>query len=283
MNGREIRDLLRAEGFSYTRTLGQNFIFDDRILASIADAAALSPDEGVLEIGPGAGTLTGALAARAGRVVAVEKDARLLPLLARTLAGIENVTVLNADFLELDLKELERRFFPAGYSVAANLPYYITTPILFAVFESDTAWRSLTVMVQKEVAQRLCAAPGTKDYGVLTLTAGYYAAAATVLSVPRSAFTPQPDVDSVVVRLTRRPVPAISVKNETLLFRLIRAGFAMRRKTLLNNLCAAFPLSRQEGDALLTACRVDPARRGETLSLAEYGVVADALAVRISL
>lgn len=280
MNGKDIRALLKSEAFSYTKSLGQNFIFDDKVLVAIAEAADVNGQDNVLEIGPGAGTLTNQLCVRAHSVVSVEKDRRLAPVLDRVLAPYSNFRLVNDDFLETDLPTLINGAFGDGeYKVVANLPYYITTPILFKLFESGTKWKSITVMVQKEVATRLCASPSTKEYGALTATVGYYADVSIRLNVPRGIFTPPPDVDSVVVRLDRLDVPRVSVSDEKLLFKVIHSAFAMRRKTLANNLCAAFALDREACTRVGEAAGIDLMRRGETLTLGEFAALTEALII----
>ncbi len=274
MTPKEIKSMLR--GFSYTKSLGQNFIFDAGILNSIADASSVGSSDSVLEIGPGAGTLTNVLCRRANKVLCIEKDARLEPVLSRTLSEYTNVEVIFDDFLSVNLKAIICDKLCEPFRVVANLPYYITTPILFKFFESDTDWSGITVMVQKEVAQRLCASPGTKDCGAITIITQYYANPRIVLRVPRGIFTPPPDVDSVVVHLERHKKPPVDAEPR-LLFRIIHAAYAMRRKTLLNNLSAGLNIDKQACAQALISAGVTPEQRGETLSLKEFSDITKAI------
>ena len=235
-----IRDLLSRHGFSFAKKLGQNFLINPSVCPRMAEACGASPDTGVLEIGPGIGVLTRELARRAGRVVAIELDDRLPPVLRETLAGQDNVTVVQGDCLKLDLAALIReRFCAMPVSVCANLPYYITSPIVMRLLESRLPVTNITVMVQKEAAERLCAAPGTRAAGAVTLAVNYYAEAEVLFSVSRGSFLPAPNVDSAVIRLHVRQQPPVDVRDERVLFSLIRAGFGQRRKTLPNALCSA--------------------------------------------
>lgn len=264
-------------GFSYTKSLGQNFIFDAKVLDSIAEASAVSPSDSVLEIGPGAGTLTNALCRRAGKVLSIEKDERLAPVLSLTLAEHANVEVVFDDFLSVNLETIVREKLGEPFRVVANLPYYITTPILFKFFESKVDWSSITVMVQKEVAQRLCASPGSKDCGAITIITQYYSNPKIVLRVPRGIFTPPPDVDSVVIHLERHKQPPVDAPAE-LLFKVIHAAYAMRRKTLLNNLSAVLHIDKQQCAEALLAGGVSPEQRGETLTLKQFSDITKVLA-----
>ncbi len=246
-----IRDLLERHGFSFSKKLGQNFLINPSVCPRMAEACGATPDTGVLEIGPGIGVLTRELADRAGRVVAVELDDRLPPVLAETLAGRDNVTVVQGDCLKLDLHRLlSERFGDRPVAVCANLPYYITSPIIMSLLESRLPVTNITVMVQKEAAQRLCAAPGTREAGAVTLAVQYYAEAETLFTVSRGSFMPAPNVDSAVIRLTVRKEPPCEVRDEKVLFRLIRAGFGQRRKTLLNSLTGAGYTKEQIAAAL---------------------------------
>lgn len=261
-----LRPLLEKHGFSFSKGLGQNFLINAEIPRRIAENAAGN----VLEIGPGAGCLTYELASRADKVTAVELDSRLLPVLAESLAEFSNVTVLNQDILKTDLFSL----FEGRYSVYANLPYYITTPVIMYLLESGAPIDSVTVMVQKEVAARFAAKPGDPDYGAVTAAIGYYAKTERLFSVPSGNFLPRPKVDSAVIRLTLIP-PPVDVKNKKTLFRVIKAAFAMRRKTLVNNLKQEFALSKEEGEALTESLGFEKTVRGERLSLADYAKIAN--------
>ncbi len=276
----ELKRFLARHGFVLKKGLGQNFLIDERVLDKIVEASGISERDGVLEIGPGAGVLTQRLAARAGKVVAVEKDAALQPLLAESLRAFARVEVVYADVLDVDLQELWARF--AGcprVHVVANLPYYVTTPILFHILEAAVPVNNILVMVQKEVADRLAAAPGRKEYGALSVMVQYRAEVERIVSVPPSSFLPPPGVESVVVRLSCRP-PRHPVRHLPDLRRVVRAAFATRRKTLANALAGGLGWDRDETRRLLMGAGIDPDRRGETLSLQEFVRVADAYSER---
>ncbi len=274
-----IRDLLERHGFRFSKKLGQNFLINPSVCPRMAEACGVSPDSGVLEIGPGIGVLTRELAERAGRVVAIELDDRLPPVLAETLAEQDNVEIVSGDCLKLDLHRLlAEKFGDRPVAVCANLPYYITSPIIMCLLESRLPVTSITVMVQKEAAARLCAKVGTREAGAVTLAVQYYAEAETLFTVSRGSFLPAPNVDSAVIRLTVRKQPPCEVRDESLLFRLIRAGFGQRRKTLLNSLGAA-GYSKAVLTAALAAADVPTTARAEQLSLASFAAIADALCV----
>ena len=243
----------------------------------MAEACGATPDTGVLEIGPGVGVLTRELALRAGKVVAVELDDRLPPVLAETLAGQDNTHVVWGDCLKLDLHRLLREEFgDRPVAVCANLPYYITSPIIMHLLESRLPVTNITVMVQKEAAQRLCARPGTRQAGAVTLAVQYYAEAETLFTVSRGSFLPAPNVDSAVIRLTIRQQPPCAVRDEAGMFRLIRAGFGQRRKTLLNSLTGA-GYTKEQLAAGLAAAGISPTARAEELSLEQFATLADTL------
>lgn len=275
------RQLIAKHGFVLKKSLGQNFLVDRNILLNIVEAAELEAADGVLEIGPGIGALTEQLARRAGSVVAIELDGRLLPILEESLAGYPNVSIVHGDVLKVDLVKLfQDRFRDAErVKVVANLPYYVTTPIIMKLLEERLPISSIVVMIQKEVAERLSAGPGTKDYGSLSIAVQYYSEAEMVAFVPRTAFLPQPNVDSAVVRLRLREHPPVKVEDERWFFEVVHAAFAQRRKTLANNLLGRFlPKDRRaELEAILASCGIDPGRRGETLSLEEFARLSDAL------
>lgn len=272
-----IRSLLERHGFRFSKKLGQNFLINPSVCPRMAEACGCTPETGVLEIGPGFGVLTRELSLRAGKVVAIELDDRLPPVLAETLAGRDNVEIVSGDCMKLDLAALLRdRFGDRPVAVCANLPYYITSPILMNLLESRLPVTGITVMVQKEAAQRLCARPGTREAGAVTLAVQYYAQAETLFSVSRGSFMPAPNVDSAVIRLTVRREPPCAVRDEKQLFRLIRAGFGQRRKTLPNSLSAA-GFSREAILAALVASEISPTARAEELTLEQFAALSDHL------
>lgn len=272
-----IRSLLERHGFRFSKKLGQNFLINPSVCPRMAEACGCTPETGVLEIGPGFGVLTRELSLRAGKVVAIELDDRLLPVLAETLAGRDNVEIVSGDCMKLNLAELLRdRFGDRPVAVCANLPYYITSPILMNLLESRLPVTGITVMVQKEAAQRLCARPGTREAGAVTLAVQYYAQAETLFSVSRGSFMPAPNVDSAVIRLTVRRESPCAVQDEKQLFRLIRAGFGQRRKTLPNSLSAA-GFSREAILAALVASEISPTARAEELTLEQFAALSDHL------
>lgn len=272
-----IRELLERHGFSFSKKLGQNFLINPSVCPRMAEACGAAPETGVLEIGPGIGVLTRELAHRAGRVAAIELDARLLPVLAETLAMENNVTVVQGDCLKLDLHALIReQFGDRPVAVCANLPYYITSPIIMNLLESRLPVTGITVMVQKEAARRLCAVPGTRQAGAVTLAVQYYAEAETLFGVSRGSFMPAPAVDSAVIRLTVRRDPPCAVRDERAMFRLIRAGFGQRRKTLLNSLTAAGH-SKAALAAAMAAAEIPVTARAEELTLQQFAALSDAL------
>lgn len=275
-----IREVMARHNVSFHKSLGQNFLIDGNTVRAIADAANLGPDDVVVEIGPGIGALTQELAERAGRVIAIELDRGLLPVLEDNLGAYSNVRIVSGDALELDFNDLvgESGGGAAEYKIVGNLPYYITTPLIMHVLERGFNFTFFVLMIQKEVARRIVAAPGTKDYGILSLAVQYYTVPELALKVPQTVFMPRPEVDSAVLKLERRKSPAVNVANEQLFFKVIRAAFGQRRKTLLNALAnARLGVSKEELQAMLEATGLDPGRRGETLSMEEYGVLANAL------
>jgi 16S rRNA (adenine1518-N6/adenine1519-N6)-dimethyltransferase len=277
------REIIARYGFTFRKNLGQNFLVDGNVLRRIVEAAELGPEAGVLEIGPGIGALTERLARAAGKVVAIELDRRLIPILEELLKPHRNVEIVHGDALKLDLGRLITERF-AGLdkvSVVANLPYYVTTPILMKLLEDRLPLESIVVMVQKEVAGRMTALPGGKDYGSLSVAVRYFAEPEIVCHVPRGVFVPPPNVDSAVVRLRLRARPPVDVRDEELFFRVVHAAFAQRRKTLANNLTVLLGRERRREAAELPASLgIDPGRRGETLSLEEFAALANELAVR---
>ena len=277
LTGLELRRIFEETGFGFSKSLGQNFLCDERILNMIADDARISGDQTVLEIGTGAGTLTRVLAKRAKRVVTVEVDKTLLPVHEQTLAGFDNIKVVNADFLSLNIADFCREELEDGFAVCANLPYYITTPIIMGLLESHVNFSTITVLVQKEVAVRMAAKENTPEYGALTCAVQYYTHPALCYKIPASCFYPAPKVSSQVIRLEKRETPAVDVISEKRFFETVRAAFAMRRKTLANNLIASFSLSREQAEAVLTSAGLAPTVRGEALSLVQLARVADEL------
>lgn len=282
-NRRSTAEIIEKYHFSFQKKFGQNFLVDSSILDRIIESAQITKEDCVLEIGPGIGTMTQRLAEEAGAVVAVEIDKNLLPVLEDTLSAYENVTVINADILKLDLNRIVKEHNGGRpVKVVANLPYYITTPIIMALFEKKVPLHSVTIMVQKEVADRMRVGPGTKDYGALSLAVQYYAKPEIVTKVPAGCFMPKPNVDSAVIRLTRYEKPPVEVEDETWLFAVIRASFNQRRKTLANGLAnAGYPgIGRRQVEEVLSAMGLAAAVRGETLTLEQFAELSDRLAKR---
>ncbi len=272
--------VLQKYNFTFQKKYGQNFLIDPGVLERIIDAAQITQEDCVLEIGPGIGTMTEALAERAGKVVAVEIDRNLIPILEETLSSYSNVTILNADILKVDVEQLTREQSQGHpVKVVANLPYYITTPIVMGLLESSAPLQSITVMVQKEVAQRMQATPGTKDFGALSLAVQYYAEPEVVANVPPNCFIPRPNVGSAVIRLTKYGSPPIQVSDEKKMFALIRASFNQRRKTLANSLGNApgLQVSRQRVVEVLEEMGLPAMVRGESLTLEQFGELSNAL------
>lgn len=275
------REVMKKYDIATKKSLGQNFLIDLNILRSIVNAAELDETKGALEIGPGIGALTQQLAKQAGKVVAVEIDQRLLPVLAETLGEYPNASVIHGDVLKLDLSEVWKEHFQSvsGVSVVANLPYYVTTPIIMKLLEERLPLENIVVMIQKEVADRMAAKPGTKDYGSLSVAVQYYCEPQVVIKVPHTVFIPQPNVESAVIRLRVRQSPPVAVEDETFYFEVVQASFAQRRKTISNNLLSRF-FTKETKPAMEKALQeagIDPARRGETLSLEEFAALSSAL------
>lgn len=272
--------VLRSHHIGARKKYGQNFLIDPDVLRDTVEAAGIGPDDFVLEIGPGIGTLTQYLASRARKVYAVEIDASLIPVLEDTLGGFKNAAVVQGDILKTDIREIcERENGGRPIHVAANLPYYITTPIILKLLDENAFISGMTFMVQKEVAQRMQAKPGTKDYGALTLSVGYRAKAAVVRDVAPSSFIPQPGVTSSVIRLELYREPPVHVLDEKQMFAIIRASFNQRRKKLVNSLSgAAGPgISKEEAEKAFEMAGIDPGIRGEVLSLEEFAALSDAV------
>lgn len=272
--------VLQKHQFTFQKKFGQNFLIDPHVLDKIIRSAEITPDDMVLEIGPGIGTMTQYLACAAGKVVAVEIDRALIPILEETLEGYDNVRVINGDILKMDLVKLaEEENGGRPVKVVANLPYYITTPIIMSLFEGKVPLKSITVMVQKEVADRMQAAPGSKDYGALSLAVQYYAKPYIAANVPQNCFIPRPRIGSAVIRLERYETPPVEVKDEKLLFQVIRASFNQRRKTLANGLknSSELDFSKEEIEAAIEKLGKGAAVRGETLTLEEFAELSNRL------
>ena len=279
-NPRNTIEIIQKHAFAFQKKFGQNFLIDTHVLDKIIRAAKITKEDFVLEIGPGIGTMTQYLAEAAGQVCAVEIDRNLIPILEETLAAYDNVSVLNEDILKVDVEALAKeKNGGRPIKVVANLPYYITTPIIMGLFESHVPVESITVMVQKEVADRMKSGPGSKDYGALSLAVQYYAETYLVANVPPNCFMPRPKVGSAVIRLTCHKEPPVKVKDEKLLFGLIRASFNQRRKTLTNSLGNAAELSfeKEEIAAALSELELSPTIRGEALTLEQFARLADLL------
>ena len=278
---RQLKPLLARHGFHFSKAKGQNFLIAPWVPERIAEESGADADCGVLEIGPGVGALTKQLCLRAEKVVAVELDTALKPLLAETLEGFDNLELIFGDALKLDLRALvESRFAGLRPLACANLPYYVTTPILSALLGAG-CFEAVTVMVQKEVAQRICASPGTADYGAFTVFCQYYSEPRILFDVPPSCFLPQPRVTSAVLTLTRRDAPVCEIADEAVFFRTVRASFAMRRKTLLNGLAAGFPqLGKARLAELIAAAGLPANVRGETLSIPQFAEIANRIAAQ---
>lgn len=274
---KEIRPILEKNGFNFSKGLGQNFLINESIPKKIAQLCPSSKSSLAIEIGTGVGCLTKELAFRNKKVVAVELDKRLLPVLSETLAEFDNIRIINDDILKVDLKAvIEEEGFKDVF-VCGNLPYYITTPIVMKIFESRLPLKSVVIMVQKEVAERFLAPPGTKNYGAITAAISYYAKAAGSFSVSAGNFFPKPNVDSAVVRFDLIS-PPVSVKDETLFFRVLRAAFLMRRKTLANNLQTAFSLPKNDVVSMLVSLGYSSSVRGEELGISDFARISDVIA-----
>ncbi len=272
--------VLQKYGFNFQKKFGQNFLIDTRVLERIIDAAEIAKEDCVLEIGPGIGTMTQYLAESAREVIAVEIDKMLIPILADTLSEYDNVTVINNDILKVDIgKIVEERNDGKPIKVVANLPYYITTPIIMGLFESHVPLKSITIMVQKEVADRMQVGPGTKDYGALSLAVQYYAKPEIVANVPPNCFIPRPNVGSAVIRLTRYDAPPVEVKDEKYMFALVRASFNQRRKTLVNGLSNSpeLHLSKERIVQALEKMNLPATVRGEALTLEQFAQLSNIL------
>lgn len=277
-NPKNTIEVIQKYEFAFQKKFGQNFLIDTHVLDKIIRAAGVTKEDMVLEIGPGIGTMTQCLAEAAGRVVAVEIDSNLIPILKDTLRDYDNITVINEDILKVDIKKLAEEYNGGRpIKVVANLPYYITTPIIMGLFESEVPIDNITVMVQKEVADRMQTGPGSKDYGALSLAVQYYAEPYIVANVPPNCFIPRPNVGSAVIRLTRHQKPPVEVKDSGLMFRLIRASFNQRRKTLQNGLNNSPELhySKEQIARAIESLGVSATVRGEALTLEQFARLAN--------
>lgn len=273
-----VKRVLSRHGFTFSKSLGQNFITNPTVCPRMADLCGVTADAGVIEIGPGCGVLTVELAGRAAKVVTIELDARLLPVLAETLDGCRNVEVVNADVLKTDLAALiEERFAGMPVYVCANLPYYITSPVIMYLLQSRLPVENITVMVQKEAADRLCAKVGERDSGAVTVAVNYYAQAEKLFGVGKGSFTPAPKVDSEVIRLTPRKEPPVAIADEKRFFAVVRAAFSQRRKTAVNGLSSGLSLPKERVAAALEAAGLPVSVRAETLTMEQLAQLTDAL------
>ena len=274
-----VRSLLDRYGFRFSKALGQNFLINPTVCPRMAEASGVGPASGVLEIGPGIGVLTRELAVRAGKVVAVELDQRLLPVLEETLRDAGRVKVVHGDVMKLDLPQLVREQFPGmAVNACANLPYNITTPVITALLQSQ-CFQAVTVMIQREVAKRICAQPGTAEYGAFTLLCQYYAHCEVLFDVPPSCFLPAPKVTSSVIRMTVREAPPVPVGDPALFFRVVRGAFAQRRKTIINSLSSSLTdfVGKEEVAQALRACNLTETIRGERLTFADFAQLTEKL------
>lgn len=277
-NKKDLKSVLESQGFSFKKSLGQNFLIDDTVCPRMA-AAVSGENVGVLEIGPGAGVLTAQLSATCKRVVSVELDTRLKPILEQTLTACDNVKIIWNDILKIDLKQVITEEFADcdTVNICANLPYYITSPVIMMLLESRLPINTVAVMVQKEAADRLCAEVGSRAAGAVTVAVNYYAQAQTLFDVPRTSFLPPPNVDSAVIKLTLRDMPPVEVKDEKLFFKIVKACFAQRRKILLNTVCNTLGLDKNVFREVLNKVGVPETVRGETLTMEQLASIANAL------
>ncbi len=274
-----IKELKEKHGFRLSKSLGQNFLVDKNIIDNIIEGSLIGEKDLVIEIGPGVGALTVEAAKAAAKVVAIEIDQALIPILEETLRGHDNVTVLNKDVLKTDLNALIQEHRCGGsVRIIGNLPYYITTPIIMKILEDRVPADSITAMMQKEVADRIQSEPGSRVYGALSVAVQYYCTVQQILSVPRAVFVPQPKVDSAVLRMDVRKEHPVDLQDEALFFQCMKSGFEQRRKTLLNSLTGTAGLSKEDINRILTAVGIDPGRRSETLDLQEFAALSNFMA-----
>ena len=276
-----IRQVMEKHSFTFSKALGQNFIVNPSVCPRIAEEGGAAPGVGVIESGAGIGVLTAELACRADKVVCIEIDSRLLPILAETLGEFQNVTIRNEDVMKADLPAIIAKEFPGmEVVVCANLPYYITSPILMSLLEQQLPIRSITVMVQREAARRICAPPGSRESGAISAAVRYYSEPRILFPVSRGSFLPAPEVDSSVIRLDVLSAPAVQVKSQETFFAVVRGAFSQRRKTILNTLSAALGLTKEELRPLLEAAGVSPSVRAEELTLPQFAAISDQLSGR---
>ena len=276
-----IRQVMEKHSFTFSKALGQNFIVNPSVCPRIAEEGGAAPGVGVIEIGAGIGVLTAELACRADKVVCIEIDSRLLPILAETLGEFQNVTIRNEDVMKADLPAIIAKEFPGmEVVVCANLPYYITSPILMSLLAQELPIRSITVMVQREAARRICALPGSREPGAISAAVRYYSEPRILFPVSRGSFLPAPEVDSSVIRLDVLSAPAVQVKSQETFFAVVRGAFSQRRKTILNTLSAALGLTKEELRPLLEAAGVSPSVRAEELTLPQFAAISDQLSGR---
>lgn len=277
-----IKYIMEKYGFRFSKSLGQNFLIDEQIIERIVDGAEIGPEDDILEIGPGIGVMTQAMAERARKVVAIEIDRALIPVLKETLAEQDNVEVIHGDVMQVDLKAIiAEKFEGRRPKVVANLPYYLTTPIIMMLLEEEIPVSDIVVMIQKEVAERISAKPSTKAYGALSVATQYYSEPRIIAKVPRTVFMPQPNVDSIVIRMTIRPEPPVVLDSPSLFFKVVKAAFGQRRKTLHNALNAGgFGQTKDETAHFLSDSGIEPSRRGETLSIEEFATLANTISRR---
>lgn len=278
-----IKEVKNKHGFQFSKSLGQNFLTDKNIIDKIIDKSEIGKNDLVIEIGPGIGVLTAAAAEAAGKVIAIEIDNKLIPILKETLSEYNNIDIINQDVLKTDLKELmeqneeingQKR---SGVKILGNLPYYITTPIIMKILEEKVPADSITIMLQKEVADRIKAGPGSKTYGALSVAVQYYCTVEHVASAPKEIFVPQPKVDSTVIRLDIRKEKPVLLYSEEAFFAVVKAGFGQRRKTLLNSLTGVYGLTKNGVAEMMLTAGIDPVRRAETLNLQEFAALANVL------
>jgi len=275
--GLNTKELIKKYGIKLTKSLGQNFLTDSNVVSRIVDTAEITEDDLVIEIGPGIGSMTGELASRAGRVIAVEIDKHLIPALEDNLKDFSNLEIINEDIMKVSVKAVTENRQNMRLKVVANLPYYITTPIIMKLLEEDNDIELMVFMVQKEVAQRMVAKPGGKDYGALSVAVQYYAQPEKVFDVPPHCFIPQPEVDSTIVKLKKNKKPPVILKDKDMFFKVVKAAFGQRRKTLLNALANSEALSRSKEEVreILSAVNIDENTRGETLSMEQFAALAN--------
>ena len=273
------KEIVSKYGFRFSKSLGQNFLIDGNIITKICEGAEITDRDGIIEVGPGIGTLTQQLSKYAKKVVAVELDTKLMPILEETLEGIDNVQVINKDILKVDIEKLiEDEFEGLDVKVVANLPYYITTPIIMRLLESRLNIKSISVMIQKEVAMRMTASPGGKDYGALSVAVQYYSNPKIIANVPSSVFIPKPNVDSAVIKLDIYKKPPVEVLDEKLMFRVVKSAFGQRRKTIVNALSGVYlDLDKETIKKVLEIAEIDPQKRGEVLSIEDFAHIADTI------